>query len=548
MTAKPPKPPRARRTASLILVAIGLLIPALSLIPLGSIWLWQHGYLLYWTAFAFLAVMAVYLTQRRLLPDATPRPERVGEPSLPDEDEFARDLGWSPAEELAWKDVQALARTANPDRISSPDGLLKLGQDTIGVVAKRLHPGRDDPLWQFTTPEALAIIERVSRRLRLFVLDSVPFGDRLTIAQALALYRWRGAVGMAERAYDVWRVIRLANPVTAAAQEAREQLSKAMMQWGQAAITQRLTEVYVQEIGRAAIDLYGGRLRVSSGALAGYVSDETAADQTALSQARAEPLRILVAGQTGVGKSSLVNALAAEARAATDALPATSDFTPYVLEREGFPAALIIDSPGIGSDPKMLNELMERAADCDLMLWVVAAHRADRNTDKTALDALRAHFAARLNRRRPPLILVATHIDRLRPFAEWDPPYDLAADTREKARNIRAAIDAAAADLGFSADETVPVSLGEKTKPYNVELLWQRIAEALPEATRAQLLRCLHELKDTWTWKGVWSQASGAGRAIVGSIRSQAGRKNNEGAPQQREAFRMRSKTNGDNR
>lgn len=528
MTAKPPKPPRARRTAPLILIAIGLLIPALSLIPLGSIWLWQNGYLLYWTAFAFLAVMAVYLTQRRLLPDSPPHAEVTSEPDLPTDDDAARDHGWSPAEELAWKDVQALARRANPDRISSPDGLLKLGQDTIGVVARRLHPERKDPLWQFTTPEALAIIERVSRRLRMFVLDSVPFGDRLTIAQALALYRWRGAVGMAERAYDVWRIIRMANPVTAAAQEAREQLSKAMIQWGQAAITQRLTEVYVQEIGRAAIDLYGGRLRVSSRALAGYVSDESAADQAALSQARAEPLRILVAGQTGVGKSSLVNALAKEARAATDALPATSDFTPYVLEREGFPAALIIDSPGIGHDPKMLSELIERATDCDLMLWVVAAHRADRNTDKSALDALRAHFASRLNRRRPPLILVATHIDRLRPFGEWAPPYDLATDTREKTRNIRAALDAASGDLGFTADEAVPVSLGESTQTYNVELLWQRIAEALPEATRAQLLRCLHELKDTWTWKGVWSQASSAGRTIAGSLRNQAGRRSNE--------------------
>lgn len=520
MIIKSSRPPRARRTASLILIAIGLLIPALSLIPLGSIWLWQHGYLLYWTGFAFLAVTAVYLTQRHLLPDPAPHAGETEELG-PLSETASRDLGWSPAEELAWKDVEALARSTDPEWIASPDRLLKLGQDTIGAVAKRLHPGRKDPLWQFTTPEALAIVERVSRRLRMFVLDNVPFGDRLTIAQALALYRWRGAVGMAERAYDVWRIVRMLNPATAAAQEAREQLSKAMVQWGRDAIARQLTEAYVLEIGRAAIDLYGGRLRVSSVALSGYVSDETAADQAALSQARAEPLRILVAGQTGAGKSSLVNALAKEARAATDALPATADFTPYVLEREGFPAALIIDSPGIGSDPKMLEDLMEKAADCDLMLWVIAANRADRRIDRTALDALRAHFASRLNRRRPPLILVATHIDRLRPFGEWSPPYDLATDGREKTNNIRAAIAAATADLGFEIDEAVPVSLGEKTRPYNIERLWQQIAEALPEATRAQLLRCLHELKDNWTWKDVWTQASSAGRAIAGSFRRQ---------------------------
>jgi predicted GTPase len=292
-----------------------------------------------------------------------------------------------------------------------------------------------------------------------------------------------------------------------------------MMQWGRDAVARKLAETYVEEIGRAAIDLYGGRLRVSSEALTGYLSDQTAADQATLGRARAEPLRILVAGQTGVGKSSLVNALAGEAHAATDALPATSSFTPYMLKHEGLPAALISDSPGLRSDDKLRRELMDKAADSDLVLWVVAAHRADRDLDRKALEALRLHFASRFNRRRPPLILVVTHIDRLRPFGEWDPPYDLDRDEREKARNIRAAADAVSTDLGFTADETVPVSLVDPQAPYNVELLWQRIAEALPEAMRAQLLRCLHELRDTWSWKSVWSQAAGAGRTIAGTLR-----------------------------
>jgi predicted GTPase len=260
---------------------------------------------------------------------------------------------------------------------------------------------------------------------------------------------------------------------------------------------------------------------VSSTDLSGYVSDETAADEAALSRTRAEPLRILIAGQTSAGKSSLVNALARKAGAATDALPTTSDFTPYAIEREGFPTALIIDSPGIAAELRALDEFLEKAADSDLVLWVVAANRADRDIDRSALEQLRLHFASRLNRRRPPIILVLTHIDRLRPFNDWAPPYDLATDDREKAGNIRAAAAANANDLGFAADEIVAVSLADPANPYNVELLWQRIAEALPEAMRAQLLRCLNDLRDSWSWKDVWSQASGAGRAIAGAWRSQ---------------------------
>jgi hypothetical protein len=35
---------------------------------------------------------------------------------------------------------------------------------------------------------------------------------------------------------------------------------------------------------------------------------------------------------------------------------------------------------------------------------------------------------------------------------------------------------------------------------------------------RAQLLRCLNELKGRRSWSSVWSQASKAGRAIAGSL------------------------------
>jgi len=523
MSEKAAVPAHTRRTASLILLAFGLLIPTLSLVLLGSVWLWQNGYLLHWTAFALASVAIVYVAQRRLLPERVPESAEEDLPKSTDEE--ALQHGWSPLEEQAWADVLALARATDPGRISSPEALLTLGQETIATVARCVHASRRDPVWQFTTPEALAIVERVSRRLRLFVLENVPFGDRLTLAQALALYRWRSALDWAERAYDVWRVVRLINPATAAASEAREQLSKAMMQWGRDAVARQLTDAYIEEIGRAAIDLYGGRLRVSSRALTDYVSDESAADRAALSELRAEPLRILIAGQTGVGKSALVNALAKEANAATDALPATSAFTPHLIEREGIPAALVIDSPGLGGTGKDLAALMERAADSDLVLWVVAAHRADRDADRKALDALRAHFAARLNRRRPPLVLVATHVDRLRPFGEWDPPYGGdGGDSREKAQAIRAAVAAAAEDLGFAASEAVPVSLAEGRDPYNIERLWQRIAGALPEARRAQLLRSLHDLKDRWSWKSVWSQAAGAGRSVAGALRKGATR------------------------
>ncbi len=519
MSDLPSDKSKSERRARAILVLLGLLLPTLSLVPFGSIWLWQHGYLIYWAAAACLIIFATYALQRWIFPSRAPDLPQPSSDSGAGVGELATQLGWSPLEEQAMADVEQLLRDLNLDALTDWDALIDLGHKTIETVASRLHPGRADPVWQFTPPEALAIIERVSRRLRMIAVEKVPFGDKITVAQAMNLYRWRGAVDYLEKAWDIWRILRVANPVTAATHEVRERLSNELIQWGRDEVTRRFVEAYVREIGRAAIDLYGGRLRVTSRSLGSYVSGDSAADAEVIKGMRAEPLRILVAGQVSSGKSSLVNALAAEAKAAVDALPATASFTPYTLERDDFPAAVIIDSPGLASGGEATDAIIERASDCDLVLWVVGAHRADRHIDQQALQAFRQHFASRLNRRRPPVVLVLTHIDRLRPFDDWSPPYDLAAAATPKAKSIAAAVAAITADLSFSPDDAVPVSL-QAGKPYNVEKVWEHIAAALPEAMRAQLLRCLHDLKDDWSWSSVWRQTSSAGRSLVGALRN----------------------------
>jgi hypothetical protein len=517
MSESPSSKRTAERAARAAIIALGLVVPTLTLVPFGSIWLWQHGYLVYWAVGVLIAVTAAYLLQRWLFPEEPPKRGEANADAS-ETDDTGELSGWSPIEEQAWADVKALANSVDPDTLDSQDAILRLGGKTIETVARRLHAGRADQVWQFTTPEALAIIERVSRRLRLFVVERVPFGDKLTVAQALGLYRWRGAVDYFERAYDLWRIVRLANPVTAATHEAREHLSKALVQWSRDEIAGRLTETYVREIGRAAIDLYGGRLKVSSVALGDYLSPETAADRAAISAVKVEPLRVLVAGQTSAGKSSVINALLGGTKAAVDSLPATPTFTPYVLEGEGIPAAVLIDSPGLSMDVRGWSALTAKAAECDLVLWVVAANRPDRDIDRRALESFRHHFAARLDRKQPPILLVVTHIDRVRPFDEWSPPYDLAGGTDAKVSTIRSAVAAAASDLGFATDKVIPLSVATHQAPYNVDALWKSIAAVMPEALRAHHLRRLKKIKDTKGWSSIWSEAGKAGRAIAGSF------------------------------
>ncbi len=91
--------------------------------------------------------------------------------------------------------------------------------------------------------------------------ETIPLGGRLTVGQFMAIYRWRGILDVADKAYDIWRIIRMMNPATAVAQELREKFTRQLYDWGRKELARQLTTAYVREVGRGAIDLYSGRLR-----------------------------------------------------------------------------------------------------------------------------------------------------------------------------------------------------------------------------------------------------------------------------------------------
>lgn len=503
--------------ASLLLIGLCLILPALSLIPLGGLWLFQNGYALHWAGAACVLTLTIYGLQRWLLRpapkpvDAPPRDLNLGD-SAPDPD-------WTPAETKAWASVTAIADSVKPTELTSREAFIALALQTIEATARELHPEQKQPLWQFTVPEALALIEQVSGRLRSGVADSVPLADRLTVAQVLKVYQWRSALDVAEKAYDLWRLVRMVNPLSAATQELREQVSKRVYAWGREELGQRLARKFVFEIGRGAIDLYGGRLSVTGEVLAAHVSAKSRSDISDAAGKLAEPLRMVVAGQVSAGKSSLINALLSEVKAAVDVLPATAGMTAYALVREGQPPTLLIDSAGIGGEASNLKLLMAEAADIDCLIWVANAARADREADRKALEVLRAGFASRRDRRSPPILLVLSHIDRLRPFAEWTPPYDVSAAATSKAASIKAAIEAAAQDLGFAVAEVVPVCLDEELGSYNVDAVWAAITAKLPDAQRAQLVRTLGDHASTVDWKRIWNQTLNAGKVLTSLVK-----------------------------
>ncbi|MEO8652046.1 MAG: hypothetical protein ABI391_07065, partial [Hyphomicrobiaceae bacterium] len=385
----------ATSAARYILVATALLLPTLSLVPLGGVYLWQNGYVLWWALASLVSVALVAVAQRWLIAGAVRKaPAKEGDtPAVSESLEAGlADPTWSPAEAQAWADVKVVASRVDLEKMTDLDAVALLGRNTVDVVARRLHPSRPDAIWQFTLPEALAISERVSRRLGRMIENKVPFGDRMTVSQFLAIYQWRHMIDKAERVYDIWRLVRLVNPATALTNEARERLSRALFQWGREHVMRRLVEAYVEEVGRAAIDLYGGRLKITRASVADSIDGpEAAGDLAALTRA---PIIALVAGGSE----------AARENAAALLRMVEQDRAREMVERLGAKGAPTTVSDIVGMDVRLsradvsvgkhVRRLIEEAGDADLLVWAVADDKTRLGAHREAIVAIADHFKA----------------------------------------------------------------------------------------------------------------------------------------------------------
>jgi predicted GTPase len=464
------------------LLVLALALPWLSLLVLGLLWLWQGGHVWRWAiAAAALGLMAwpmARLVRRRANAEARLALGDLAEPSR----------SWSSAAHDAWTDVLALADATPPFSFIELDPLLARARDTVDAVARRLHPEAHTAWAQFSLPEVLLLTERLCRELRREALKHIPGIRTLRLSHILWAQLQNERYGATAKTgwrlgYGLWRTIRLAlNPLQAAGQET----SGALVEKAASVLSYRLrayaTRLLVLEVGRAAIDLYSGRLALSDDELQTAHASEVVAEGAPLA-----PVRIMLVGQVNAGKSSLVNALAREIHCAIGPVPTTSRAAEYRLELEGRPAVSLVDMPGLGDGVE--EELRAQAERADLVLWVASAIQPARGADRQALDDFRARARAQLARRPPRVVLALTHIDELRPANEWTPPYDLTTVAGAKERSISAAIQSVGSTLDLPADAIVPVAMPPDRKPYNLDALWARIAVDLDDAKLVQLDR-----------------------------------------------------------
>ncbi len=489
-------------------LSIALLsIPYLLLFTAGSIWLFQSRMLVWWAGLSLAFTAAGWYLLRGVWHKARPPQAQA-------------DLSWPPQGLEVWGQVEQLAGEIEGEELplDQPEKLVAVVRRVVDLVARHYHPQAAEPWLETPFPHVLRIVELAARDLRRATLGYVPGAHILTIAD---LRRLQKLAGMAHRSYFWYRVASLViNTPAAFLREVRDTVFSQLKDLSTDAAGRWAVGYFVRRTGYYAIQLYGGHMLLDDAqpveAPLGRSKRDTGKDAQRTAALAKEPLRILVVGQTKSGKSSLINALFGQYRAATDVVPRTDRVEPYVLEREGLQEAIILDTAGydIANAGAMLRPLLDHLHGCDIVLCACSAVSAAREADRRLLAELRAEFQRMPDRHMPVVMTALTHIDRLRPLQEWDPPYRLDPAEGLKAEQIVAAIEAVAADLAVPPADVIPVCL-LPGRMYNVEeALVPAILECLPVAQRVKYARCLRQQRDEEYWRQLWRQTMGAGRVL----------------------------------
>ena len=534
-----------------IAVVLGLFAaPVAFLAAVGSYHLWTTG----WSFAAWGGMAACFLASYALAWYWTRRGK--GAAALPRTGPGAAPEYWTDRDREAWKLVEAHAaaqEALTADQMGDYDRWAADARDLALKVAGVYVPGTTDPFGHLTVPEVLACGQLVTEDLTELVNKYVPGSHLLSIRDWTQA---RSAVDSASTWYPrvrnaYWALSAFIDPVKAGLQvlgtkaglaPVFERVQQNMLLWFHTA--------YVHKLGRYLIELNSGRLKVGAVRYRSLLAEHAAPEGEKRRGGEEErgreeekpngqpssnpllhhspspplppPVTLAVVGPVKAGKSSLVNALLGEQRAATGVTPLTARATKYTLDQPDLPRFTLVDTAGYGNQGATDADLaaaLDAAKDADILLLAAPARSAARAPEVDFFTRLTAAFAAAPHLKMPPTVLVLTHADLLTPAAEWSPPYDWREGVRPKERTMREAVAAGREQFGAGVVDAVPVCAAPGREAFGIrDDLLAVVAAQLGEARGVGLLRALHAEAAADKWKRTRGQLLNAGKVALGAF------------------------------
>lgn len=451
-------------------------IPILLIAGLGFLWLYQNTLLLHF--FVLCLLLSIVALGIRGLTKKTQAESNSDKNSLADPElvEVEPNPEWADKERRAFYKTCAFIQASTPSLLPWQD-LPPLALELIQKVATEIGGDRKKPL-DFSTPEALLLIEQTAARYREHLRSKMPFADQVSIGTLYWFWKKRKNLTTAWKLADGGRrLARFAsNPAGAVIKEVEQLVTGGNANYLSDQMMMTLQIIFLEEVASVAIDLYSGRLKFSDAELQNIELASTQQDKDRAAQPD-EPLRVLVVGQVSSGKSSLLNNLLACDAAETDAAATTDTVTNYEVELDETPCHFL-DSPGIDGTQENLEMILSEICDSDIVIWVLRADRPSRAADLALMESLRKWDEAHPLRRQPVLIFVASFIDKL--ANDWpQPEHQLSEQTQNVFSHVSQAISA-----DMKVENLIPLS--NASPVWNVDSLIARISLQRAEALMVQ--------------------------------------------------------------
>ena len=469
----------------LLIAVISAAFPVLIMMGFGVVLAIKYGYLLQLSIAIALSTLAVaiplYMISR--LPNETGFESGNETPLVTDDSYVQASDDWSQTELAIWQDAQSYTRERLQAGLDWKQ-LNEAGLDILEIVAQKFGKKTLD----FSIPEILKLFEEVSRRYNLVVKEHIPGVEYIKVSHikaGYAAYDKYGELGKKAVKAAIWanhaKNLYL-NPLKVAVDLTKQQATSTMTKGFVDDMQLKAKEALLDEVAAVAIDLYSGRFSLEDTDL--LASNSSVSDEEHLAAAL-EPIRIVIVGQTGAGKSSVINILKDELAAEVDVLPSTQYSTVYSATINDIEVRLV-DLRGLDGSAETERQMLNEMTQADLVLWMLKANQSARNLDKQLNDSFQAFYEnpQNVSSRKPVLIAVINQVDKLKPLAEWQPPYDLENPSSAKAKIIVQAVTYNQALL--QSDISLPLSIADNKAHLGVEALKQTLTDCIGEASKVQ--------------------------------------------------------------